>query len=215
MENLYQLGQFPMEIHHDYNPETASHLDYQQTQSSQQLESNKSNRGRLPQISISSTSLSTTMDWTNSYPTPNFDMDCLVDEWSETQMIFSHDWGETQTAYVELDPSMAQAEFYSPSQPFWSLDNLQSDSTFDDFSSQSTLPGSCYPTQASWNYPTLVPSTPSANSDQHNHYPESIKILEKSRATAQPSPKAGYICETCGVTYNKLHLLKYVHLRQL
>jgi hypothetical protein len=215
MENLYRFDQFQVEIHHDYNPESASHLDYQQTQSSQQLESNTSNRGRLPHIPISSTSLSTTMDWTNSYLTPDFDMDCLVNEWSETHMIFNHDGGGTQTAYVELDPSMAQTEFYSPSQLFWSLDNLQSDNTFDDFSSQSTLPGGCYPTQAFWNYPTPVPSPPSANSDQHNHYPESIKIPEKSRATAQPSQKAGYMCETCGVIYNKLHLLKYVHLQQL
>jgi hypothetical protein len=213
MENSYQLDQFPMEIHDDYNPESASHLDYQQTQNSRQL---GSDRSRLPHIPMYSTSLSTTMDGTNFYPSPDFDIDLLVNEWSETHMVFGHDWGETQLAYGELNPDIAQGEFYSPSQPFWPLDNLQSDTTLGDFSFQDALPRSCYPTQAlsaPWNYPTPVPSTPSANSDQLNYY-ESQRISEKSRDTAQPSPKAGYICETCDVTYNKLHLLKYVHCKK-
>jgi hypothetical protein len=217
MENLYQIDQFPMEIHDDYNPEFASHLDYQQTQNSRQLESNTSDCGRLPHIPIYSTSLSTIMDGTNFYLSPDFDIDRLVNEWSETHMVSSHDWGETQLAYGELNPDIAQAEFYSLSQPFWPLDNLQSDTTLGDFSFQDALPGSCYPNQAlsaPWNYSTPVPSTPSANSDQFNYY-ESQRISEKSRDTAQPTPKAGYMCETCDVTYNKLHLLKYVHCIQL
>jgi hypothetical protein len=211
MENLYQLDQLSMEIPYDYNPRSESHLDYQQTQSSRQFESNTYNPNRLPHIPISSTSLPTTMDWTNSYPIPDFNMDSLANEWSETQMVFGHDWGETQIAFDELNPLTAQAEFHLPSQQFWPLDNLQSDNMFDEFPSEDGLLGSRYPTQAlltTWNYPTPIPRTPSTNSGQHNYQPELNEILEKPCATAEPWAKTGYTCETCGRTYNKSYLLK-------
>jgi hypothetical protein len=212
MENLHQLAQFSTETHHDYNFESESHPNYMRIHSSQQLEKNTSDRGRIPHIPASSTSLSITMDCTNSYPSPPFDMNFMVNEWTENQMCFGHDWSETQIALSEFHSGMAQAEFYLQSEPFWPLENLQSDTMLDSLLSQGTLPESGYDTQelpAFWNYSTPIASTPPANSDRHS-YPEAYEILEKSCTPAQPSPKAGYMCEVCGVTCNKLHLLKYV-----
>src|ERR1700694_1156705 len=127
MENLYQLDQFPMETHHEYNPAFRSHLDYHQTQNHLQLESNRSDCGRVPHISSPPTSLPNVMDLTDSHQSLDFDMDHLASEWSHTQILFDHDLGEAEMAYSELNVGMAQAEFYSPPEVFWPLCNLESD----------------------------------------------------------------------------------------
>jgi hypothetical protein len=214
MANLYQLDKFPTEIHHEYNLDSASHLDYQQIQSFRQLESNTSDRGRMPHTLTPMTPPFTSMDWTNSYESPEAELELPMNEWNETQIHFSHDWGEMESAYSELNLGTAQAEVCSPSELFWPLGNLQGDSTFDNFSFQTALPESCYLTpalQASWYYPNPVPSTPSGNSDQNNSYYEPNGIPDTSSAIAQTPPKANYICETCGRICLKQHLLKYVH----
>jgi hypothetical protein len=214
MANLYQFDHFPTEIHHEYNLDSASHLEYQQTQSFRQLESNTSDRGRMPHTLTPTIPPSISMDWTNSYESPETELECPMNEWIETQIPFSHDWGEVELAYGELNPGMAQAEVCSPSELFWPLDNLQSDGNFDNFSFQAALPGNCYLTPAlpaSWNSPIPVPSTPSSNSGQYNYYHEPKGIPETSRAIVQIPPKASYTCETCGRICPKQHLLKYVH----
>jgi len=152
----------------------------------------------------------TSMDWTNSYESPEAELELPMNEWNETQIHFSHDWGEMESAYSELNLGTAQAEVCSPSELFWPLGNLQGDSTFDNFSFQTALPESCYLTpalQASWYYPNPVPSTPSGNSDQNNSYYEPNGIPDTSSAIAQTPPKANYICETCGRICLKQHLL--------
>jgi hypothetical protein len=214
MANLHQLGQIPMEFPREHDPEPTIHLQYQQTLPSRQFESDTSDRGKMPHMPTSSISPSNSMDRIYSYENPDSEMDKLANEWSETQILFGHDWGETETTYGELNPGMAQAEVCSPSQLFWPLGNLQSDGTFDNFSFQGALPENCYLTPAlpaSWNYPTPVSSTLSANGDQYNYYYEPNTIPEISHTTAQPPPKASYICETCGRTCPKEHILKLVH----
>jgi hypothetical protein len=211
MANLYELDQFQMEIHQEYNLNSASHLEYQQTQSSRQLERNTSDRGRMPHTLISTISPPTSVDWTNGYESPEAQLEYLMNEWNEIQIPFSHDWGETGTACGDLNLDMDQTDIYSPSQLCWPLGNLQSDGMFNSLPFQDPLPESYdYSTTlaASWNYPTPGLSPLSAVRDQYNNPYESDAILETSRSSAQNSQKAVYICEICSRTYPKQHLLK-------
>jgi hypothetical protein len=210
MENLTQFNQFPMELDNDYNPEYSSHCDYMQLQTPRELECNINDSGRIPLIPIPSTSLSS-MDWTNSYPNQDFDLDHMAHEWSETRFDFDHDWADMEIANIDLNPAMAQTQVYSPSQMFWPLDDLQTDNMFNSISPPAVLPPKCYPAQmllASRTYPTPESSTASANSNQFDYYDGSNESSETSRAPLKALSKPSYICETCGVEYSRRHLLK-------
>lgn len=211
MANLYQFDQIPMEIHREYNLDSASRLDYQQTQSSRQLESNTSDCGRMPHTQHQRTPPPISMDWTNGYESPEAELERLMNKWNKTQIHFSHDWGENGTAYGELNADMTQTDIYSPSQLSWPLGNLQSDGMFDSLPCQALLLESYdYSTAlpASWSYPIPGPSLPLAGGDQYNSLYESDATLEASRSSAQSSRNAVHICEICSRTYPKQHLLK-------
>jgi hypothetical protein len=211
MESLDQFDEFPMEIPLEYNPEPTNHLEGQQIQTSRQFESHTSDCGRMPHIPTSSTYRSNPMGWINPYESPEAELERLINEWNEPQMPFSHDWGEAETAYGELNPDMTQPDIYLLSQMSWPTVNLQNDGMFDSIDSQTLFPESYDCTTgfaATWNYPTPLSIAPSTGSDQYSHHYKPDAMPETSPSSAQRSRNALYICEICSRTYPKQHLLK-------
>jgi hypothetical protein len=214
MASPYMLDQFLMEMPCEYDYETMNQLEYQPMPDSCLFENlNNSNRSTILHTATSSISPLNFMMWTENYLHPTAELAHLFSERNEYQIPFSHGWSEGQTGYGDLEPGIVRPDIYSPSQPLWAADNLQSGGIFNDFPPQSAFPEAYHHTPVMPpynNYPTPASTPYSATNSQSSCFNESAGMPERSRSTPSPRSNAVYICDICAKPHSKRHLLKYV-----